>query len=158
MDYLPVSYWDLDAERWIECGRFYQNALIIDYDLISDTQFDLTDEEIVFKAPRYDIDNWQDAPGSSNWIPSPRVASDGIFSPARVGVGESNDHQYHFGVDKPSTSMENDIIAYDNERRSLNERSNLYFWKTWSRDRYNISLSALFDVYHASINVKDISR
>ena len=153
MDYYPVSYWDDDEGIWIECGRFYQNALIIDYKSISDKQFDVSVEngEFVFRAPRFDVD-LKDAPGSANWSlknlknnirDSPGA---GIFAPSAVDL--------HFGVDLPPLKEDDHIMVYYNERLSDTERSNLYIWKSWS----NQSLSTLFDVYHASINVKDISR
>ena len=63
MDYYPVSYWDETANKWIECGRFYQNALVIDYNLMSDEQFQINmvkTNETVFSAPRFEVDNWID--------------------------------------------------------------------------------------------------
>jgi len=163
MDYYPVSYWDDDKGRWIECGRFYQNALIIDFKSISDTQFDVIKSganiEFIFRAPRFDVD-WKDAPGSANWslnnlknnLRQGNVA--GIFVPNSYEHNEGRNDDFHFGIDLPPPEEDDHIIAYYNERLSDTERSNLYVWKSWP----NQSLSTLFDVYHASINVKDISR
>lgn len=160
MDYYPVSYWDDDKGRWIECGRFYQNALIIDFNLISDTQFDvsLENSEFVFRAPRFDVD-WKDAPGSANWSlknlkNNLRQHLAGIFVPNSYEHNEGRNDDFHFGIDIPLPEEDDRIIVYYNERLSDTERSNLYVWKSWP----NQSLSTLFDVYHASINVKDISR
>ncbi len=161
MDYYPVSYWDDDKGRWIECGRFYQNALIIDFNLISDTQFDvsLENSEFVFRAPRFDVD-WKDAPGSANWSQNELKTNfragnvAGIFVPNSYEHNEGRNDDFHFGIDKPYHLEADHIIVYYNERLSDTERSNLYVWKSWP----NQSLSTLFDVYHASINVKDISR
>jgi|TARA_E500000331_G_scaffold118537_1_gene115742 hypothetical protein len=163
MDYYPVSYWDDDKKRWIECGRFYENALIIDFKSISDTQtqtsFRSSNSEFVFRAPRFDVD-WKDAPGSANWslnnlknnLRQGNVA--GIFVPNSWEVTEGRNDDFHFGIDLPPPEEDDHIIVYYNERLSDTERSNLYVWKSWP----NQSLSTLFDVYHASINVKDISR
>lgn len=159
MDYYPVSYWDDDKRRWIECGRFYENALIIDFKSISDTQFDvsLENSEFVFRAPRFDVD-WKDAPGSANW--SLNNLKNNLRQGNVAGIFVPNSHDYernddfHFGIDLPPPEEDDHIIVYYNERLSDTERSNLYVWKSWP----NQSLSTLFDVYHASINVKDISR
>ena len=159
MDYYPVSYWDDDKRRWIECGRFYENALIIDFKSISDTQFDvsLENSEFVFRAPRFDVD-WKDAPGSANW--SLNNLKNNLRQGNVAGIFVPNSHDYernddfHFGINLPPPEEDDHIIVYYNERLSDAERSNLYVWKSWP----NQSLSTLFDVYHASINVKDISR
>lgn len=170
MDYYPVSYWDETANKWIECGRFYRNALIIDYNLMSDEQFELNmkndNYEAVFAAPRFDVgSNWIDAPGSSNW---PINKSSETFGATKEMVGlYSHDHgtDIHFGVDLPVAPpvgpRNKNIIAYDSWKRDgsfsreTGSKSKLYVKKTWNQP---ITLSALFDVYHDSINVKDISR
>jgi len=159
MDYYPVSYWDEKFEQWIDCGRFYRNALVIDYNLVSDAQFRLLgaggglgSAEAVFAAPRYDIDNWQDAPGSSRW---PRAEKE------VVGVYRNDMKRIHFGIDLPEAPRQKSIIAYESWRvdgsftRQNDSKSKLYIKKMWDQP---ITLSALFDVYHESINVKDISR
>ena len=76
----------------------------------------------------------------------------GIFVPNSHDYERNDD--FHFGIDLPPPEEDDHIIVYYNERLSDAERSNLYVWKSWP----NQSLSTLFDVYHASINVKDISR
>lgn len=161
MDYYPVSYWDEKFGQWIDCGRFYHNALVIDYNLVSDAQFRLLgaggglgSAEAVFAAPRYDIDNWQDAPGSSRW---PRAEKE------VVGIYRFNRRmeRIHFGIDLPVAPKQKSIIAYESWRvdgsftRQNDSKSKLYIKKMWDQP---ITLSALFDVYHESINVKDISR
>lgn len=166
MDYYPVSYWDEEEARWVECGRWYRNALVIDYNLISDEQFDLNMfvDESVFAAPRYDIDNWIDAPGSSTW-PAPKPVSNKKKSmslhgkqPAAGLCRNDEGSDFHFGVDLPATASE--IWAYRIEGLEVlspvfGPVTKLYEWKMWD---FPLTLSALFDVYHESINVKDISR
>ena len=67
----------------------------------------------------------------------------------------------HFGIDLPVAPKQKSIIAYESWRvdgsftREDDSKSKLYIKKMWDQP---ITLSALFDVYHESINVKDISR
>ncbi len=149
MDYYPVSYWDEKFGQWIDCGRFYRNALVIDYNLVSEAQRHLP--EAVFAAPRYDID-WIDAPGSSRW---PRAEKE------VVGIYRNDMKRIHFGIDLPVAPRQKSIIAYESWRvdgsftGKHRNKSKLYIKKMWDQP---ITLSALFDVYHESINVKDISR
>lgn len=159
MDYYPVSYWDEKFGQWIDCGRFYRNALVIDYNLVSDAQFKLLarreqegeSSEAVFAAPRYDID-WIDAPGSSRWHRAEKAV---------VGIYRNDMKRIHFGIDLPVAPKQKSIIAYESWRvdgsftREDDSKSKLYIKKMWDQP---ITLSALFDVYHESINVKDISR
>lgn len=153
MDYYPVSYWDEKFGQWIDCGRFYRNALVIDYNLVSDALLSnwKGSAEAVFVADRYDID-WIDAPGSSRW---PR-AEKGV-----VGIYRNDMKRIHFGIDLPVAPRQKNIIAYETWRVDGSftiqddSKSQLYIKKMWDQP---ITLSALFDVYHESINVKDISR
>jgi hypothetical protein len=165
MDYYPVSYWDEKFGQWQDCGRFYRNALVIDFNLVSDAQFKLLarreqegeSAEAVFAAPRHNIDNWIDAPGSSRWS---RAGSE------MVGIYTNNllMKDIQFGIDLPSrydneTPNQKNIIAYESWDGSFTiedgSKSKLYIKKIWDQP---MTLSALFDVYHESINVKDISR
>lgn len=170
MDYYPVSYWDETANKWIECGRFYRNALVIDYNLMSDEQFQINmvkTNETVFSAPRFEVDNWIDAPGSSNWAETKSYEHFGATK-NMVGIYRNdNGTDIHFGVDLPVAlpwdegPRYKNIIAYDSWKRNGSfsrengSKSKLYVKKIWNQP---ITLSALFDVYHDSINVKDISR
>jgi len=67
----------------------------------------------------------------------------------------------HFGIDLPVAPRQKSIIAYESWRvdgsftMQDDSKSKLYIKKMWDQP---ITLSALFDVYHESINVKDISR
>ena len=65
MEYYPVSFWNDDSSKWVECGRFYSNALVVDWGLIPDLPID----EIVLdgKIFRGDLKTWSFAPGSSAW-------------------------------------------------------------------------------------------
>jgi len=168
MDYYPVSYWDETANKWIECGRFYRNALVIDYNLMSDEQFQINmfkTNESVFAAPRFDVgSNWIDAPGSSNWAVS--LTGNQLDNRNMVGIYRNdNGTDIYFGVDLPVAPpvgpRHKNIIAYDSWKRNGSfsrengSNSKLYVKKIWNQP---ITLSALFDVYHDSINVKDISR
>ncbi|MHA1286296.1 MAG: hypothetical protein ACTSPB_02710 [Candidatus Thorarchaeota archaeon] len=164
MDYYPVSYWDVAAEQWVECGRFYRRTLVIDYKLISDDQFDFTvsnhlHDELPFTAAPIEIpkDVWAKAPGSSTWGLIESKAS-GMY------VLEDGNKSAEFGIDLPDVSNQSSIIAYyvpdcAMGGQLLSDReaflSKVYLWKSWNQP---LTLSTLFDVYHDSINVKDISR
>jgi len=165
MDYYPVSYWDEKFGQWIDCGRFYRNALVIDYNLVSEAQFKLLarreqegeSAEAVFVAPCYDWEEWKDAPGSSRWHRAEKEV---------VGIYRNDMKRIHFGIDLPVAPKQKSIIAYESGRvdgsftregweSPTGAKSKLYIKKMWDQP---ITLSALFDVYHESINVKDISR
>ena len=176
MDYFPVFFWN-DADDvtlgWVECGRFYRNALVIDYDLVAGPRE--AGGENVFRAPSMLLSTWGDAPGSSTW-PTFEDKNYPI-----VGIFEiKNGEDYNFGLDIPNIkSLGIRTIAYagqfpwakslaanplltplnertlwtGSDRGSGTSRGKLFEWKAWSAE-----LKDLFDGYHASINVKDISR
>ena len=164
MEYYLVSYYVTDTDEWRECGRFYKNALIIDYNLIFGKRYwpiegKTRPKELTFAAhlPRfqrltYDAD-WVDAPGSYNW---PQFENKNY---PIVGMYEHDPRQdVRFRLEPPDVRPVK-IIAYahrtQQEGEVFRDDSPLYYWKSWD---HPMTLSNLFDVFPDSINVKDISR
>ena len=169
-----------DMGRWVECGRFYRNALVIDYDLVTGPR--QAGKENVFRAPNFGVDTWRDAPGSSTWsmFEDKNYPIVGLFEIQTNAPSGAGGHDFTFGLDIPNIkSLGIRTIAYAGQfpwanslaanplLTPLNERTmwtgsepesgiyqgKLFEWKAWP-----VELKDLFDNYHASINVKDISR
>ena len=159
MDYYPVSFWNPVKNQWTECGRFYRNALVIDYQLVDSTVL-----ENVFRAPTpnyFKIDTWKDAPGSSKWpaFEDKNYPTAGLFK-------IKPEADFTFGVDLPFERNEGiRTIAYAGQfpwrdssaanplSEDLDIAGKLFTWKAWHRE-----LKDIFEPFHGSINVKDISR
>ena len=185
MDYYPVSIWDDKMGQWVECGRFYRNAVVIDYELVPNVRLDKEDDhdENIFMAPApktfFLVKNWKDVPGSSKWVPNAAPIA-GILD---INVKQPT----NIGLDLPK-------LFFGSFRRSLQKRTIAYTGKfmdetdsdtqgfSWSKsvapnplrdeqDSYVPAtaklyewkawpkgLTDIFDGYHDAINVKDISR